>query len=68
MILEKAGRGRHRKYLPHAFTEQGGAMLSSVLRWSRDGRRAYADRRPLDAPLLPLGTRAAGCDTPHTIA
>ncbi len=28
--LEK-GRGRHRKYLPYAFTEQGVAMLSSVL-------------------------------------
>ena len=26
------GRGRHRKYLPFAFTEQGVAMLSSVLR------------------------------------
>ena len=25
------GRGRHRKYVPHAFTEQGVAMLSSVL-------------------------------------
>ena len=28
-------RGRHRKYLPYAFTEQGVAMLSSVLRSSR---------------------------------
>jgi hypothetical protein len=28
-------RGRHRKYLPNAFTEQGVAMLSSVLRSSR---------------------------------
>jgi hypothetical protein len=25
------GRGQHRKYLPYAFTEQGVAMLSSVL-------------------------------------
>src|SRR5262245_54523284 len=25
-------RGRHRKYAPHVFTEQGVAMLSSVLR------------------------------------
>jgi hypothetical protein len=32
----KAGtRGRHRKYLPFAFTEQGVAMLSSVLRSPR---------------------------------
>ena len=30
MIL-KPGRGQHRKYLPYAFTEQGVAMLSSVL-------------------------------------
>ena len=29
------GRGRHTKYLPHAFTEQGVAMLSSVLRSKR---------------------------------
>lgn len=28
----KAGRGQHRKYLPYAFTEQGVAMLSAVLR------------------------------------
>lgn len=28
-------RGQHRKYLPYAFTEQGVAMLSSVLRSSR---------------------------------
>ncbi|HPO57031.1 MAG TPA: ORF6N domain-containing protein [Ignavibacteriaceae bacterium] len=29
--LEK-GRGKHRKYLPYAFTEQGVAMLSAVLK------------------------------------
>lgn len=29
------GRGRHRKYQPYAFTEQGVAMLSSVLRSPR---------------------------------
>lgn len=28
-------RGQHRKYLPHAFTEQGVAMLSSVLHSDR---------------------------------
>ena len=28
-------RGRHRKYLPYAFTEQGVAMLSSVLKSPR---------------------------------
>ena len=31
----KNGRGQHRKYLPYAFTEQGVAMLSSVLRSAR---------------------------------
>jgi len=31
----KSSRGRHRKYLPYAFTEQGVAMLSSVLRSGR---------------------------------
>ncbi|MBI3616169.1 MAG: ORF6N domain-containing protein [Candidatus Omnitrophica bacterium] len=31
----KTGRGRHRKYLPYAFTEQGIAMLSSVLNSER---------------------------------
>jgi hypothetical protein len=34
-VTIKAGRGRHRKYLPYAFTEQGVAMLSSVLRSER---------------------------------
>jgi hypothetical protein len=31
----KTGRGKHRKFLPHVFTEQGVAMLSSVLRSKR---------------------------------
>jgi hypothetical protein len=31
----KTGRGRHRKYLPYVFTEQGVAMLSSVLNSDR---------------------------------
>jgi len=31
----KAGRGKHRKYLPYVFTEQGIAMLSSVLKSNR---------------------------------
>jgi len=30
-VILKPGRGQHRKYLPYAFTEQGVAMLSSVL-------------------------------------
>ena len=34
-ILKTGGRGRHRKYLPRVFTEQGVAMLSSVLQSER---------------------------------
>ena len=30
-VTLKTGRGQHRKYPPYAFTEQGVAMLSSVL-------------------------------------
>lgn len=30
----KSGRGQHKKYLPYAFTEQGVAMLATVLRTS----------------------------------
>lgn len=32
VTLNKNGRGQHRKYLPYAFTEQGIAMLSGLLR------------------------------------
>ena len=32
VILENTGKGKHSKYPPFAFTEQGVAMLSSVLR------------------------------------
>lgn len=35
VTLKKASRGQHRKYLPYAFTEQGVAKLSSVLRSPR---------------------------------
>jgi hypothetical protein len=31
IVTLKTGRGQHRKYLPYVFTEQGVAMLSSVL-------------------------------------
>lgn len=55
VTLER-GRGRHRKYLPHAFTEQGVGMLSSVLRSGRAVQvnirimRAFVDlRRMLQA-------------------
>jgi len=35
IVTLKKGRGHHRKYLPYAFTEQGVAMLSSVLNSER---------------------------------
>jgi hypothetical protein len=35
IVTLKPGRGQHRKYLPYAFTEQGVAMLSSVLNSAR---------------------------------
>jgi phage regulator Rha-like protein len=35
IVTLKNGRGHHRKYLPFAFTEQGVAMLSSVLNSER---------------------------------
>ena len=34
-VTLKSGRGQHRKYLPYCFSEQGVAMLSSVLRSGR---------------------------------
>ena len=34
-VILNGGRGQHRKFLPYAFTEQGLAMLSSVLRSSQ---------------------------------
>jgi hypothetical protein len=34
-VILKTGRGRHRKYLPLVFTEQGVSMLSSVLKSKR---------------------------------
>jgi hypothetical protein len=34
-VTLKTGRGRHRKYSPYVFTEQGVAMLSSVLKSDR---------------------------------
>jgi ORF6N domain-containing protein len=35
VILEREGRGKHSKYRPFAFTEQGVAMLSGILRSER---------------------------------
>lgn len=56
-----AGRGRHRKYMPHAFTQNGVAMLCSVLRSPRavpvniEIMRAFVRmRRLLATPVIPV--------------
>jgi len=35
-VTLKNGRGKHRKYLPYVFTEEGVAMLSGVLKSETD--------------------------------
>jgi len=61
----KAGRGQHRKYLPYAFTEQGIAMLSSVLRSPRavqvniEIMRAFVRLRHVLAASAELARRVA---------
>jgi hypothetical protein len=40
-VILKTRRGQHRKYLPHAFTEQGIGMLSSVLKSERGLSRVF---------------------------
>ena len=63
IVTLKTGRGRHRKYLPYAFTEQGVAMLSSVLRSTRavqvniEIMRAFVRLRELIATNRDLARR-----------
>lgn len=55
IVTLKKGRGSHRKYLPYVFTEQGVAMLSSVLNSDRAVQvniaimRAFVQMRELAA-------------------
>ncbi len=62
-VTLKTGRGQHRKYLPFAFTEQGVAMLSSVLRSPRAVRvnieimRAFVRLREMIATNKDLARR-----------
>lgn len=37
----KTGRGQHKKYLPYAFTEQGVAMLATVLRTEESALKSW---------------------------
>ena len=63
IVTLDAGRGRHRKFLPYAFTEQGVAMLSGVLRSPRAVRvnieimRAFVRLRGIAASNADLARR-----------
>ena len=63
IVTLETGRGRHRKYLPYAFAEQGVAMLSSVLRSKRAVRvnieimRAFVRLREILATHKDLAKR-----------
>lgn len=67
-VTIKAGRGQHRKYLPYAFTEQGVAMLSSVLRSKRAAQvnveimRAFVRLRSLLATHQDLARKLAALE------
>ena len=62
-VTLKPGRGQHRKYLPYVFTEQGIAMLSSVLRSERAVQvniaimRAFVQLRELAASNRQLAAK-----------
>ena len=63
IVTLKPSRGEHRKYHPYAFTEQGVAMLSSVLRSKRAVRvnieimRAFVRMRQMLAAHIELTRR-----------
>ena len=67
-VTLKTGRGQRRKYLPYAFTEQGVAMLSSVLRSHRAVRvnieimRAFVRLRRLLASNTELARKLAALE------
>jgi phage regulator Rha-like protein len=64
----KTGRGRHRKYRPYAFTEQGIAMLSSVLHSERAVRvnieimRAFVQLRQMLSSHADLARKLAALE------
>jgi hypothetical protein len=65
IVTLKSGRGGHRKYLPYVFTEQGVAMLSSVLKSDRAVQvniaimRAFVQMRELAASNRELAGKFA---------
>jgi len=64
----ETGRGRYRKYEPYAFTEQGVAMLSSVLRSGRAVRvnieimRAFVQLRQMLSSNADLARKLAALE------
>jgi hypothetical protein len=70
-VTLKVGRGRHRKYLPFAFTEQGVAMLSSVLRSKRAVRvnieimRAFVRLRQMLASNAQMARKLADLENKY---
>ena len=62
-VILKQGIGKHSKYLPYAFTEQGVAMLSSVLRSERavqvnvEIMRAFVKLRQIIASNIELARK-----------
>ncbi len=72
-VTLKSGRGRHRKYMPYAFTEQGVAMLSSVLRSERaiqvnlEIMRAFVRLRQMLASNTELSRKIIALETKYDI-
>jgi len=68
IVTLKGGRGQHRKYHPYAFTEQGIAMLSSVLRSKRAVRvnieimRAFVQLRQMLSSHADLARKLAALE------
>jgi hypothetical protein len=70
-VILKAGRGQHRKYRVYAFTEQGVAMLSSVLRSERaisvniEIMRAFVRMRAMLSEQRDLARRIDGLESKY---
>ena len=73
IVTLKNGRGQHRKYMPYAFTEQGVAMLSSVLRSDRaiqvniEIMRAFVLLRQMLASNTELSRKLVALETKYDI-
>lgn len=71
IVTLKTGRGQHRKYPPYAFTEQGVAMLSSVLRSKRavqvniEIMRAFVRLRQMLASNAELARKLAALENKY---